>query len=144
MRGTVSPFHVAMSKDIRLLIRVRPCGPSSTTYNRRSRSEMARADTICSQGRGERGRALPGPFPGCSHCMPFLSRYPFLVARSLPCSCPAMQTLRSTQTQRMPARVPCTCLRGPLVCACPAPAGACSPFLCACAVKYIQPKCSMR
>jgi len=54
MRGTVSPCHVALLKDTRLLVRVRPCGPSSTIFDRRSRSKMARADTFCSQGRGNR------------------------------------------------------------------------------------------
>jgi len=58
-RRTVSPCHVALSTDSRLLIQVRPCGPSSTTLNRRSWSKMARADTIYSQGRSESGRALP-------------------------------------------------------------------------------------
>ena len=53
MRGTVSQCHVALSKDTWLLIWVRPFGPSLTTFNRRSCSKMARADTICSQGRGE-------------------------------------------------------------------------------------------
>jgi len=41
MRGTVSPCHVALSKDKRLLVWVRPCGPSSTISEMRSRSEMA-------------------------------------------------------------------------------------------------------
>jgi len=42
-----------------------PCGPFSTTFNRRSRSKMAQAGTIWSQGHhgGERGRVLPGTFP---------------------------------------------------------------------------------
>ena len=52
MRGTVLPCHVALSKDTWLLVRVRPCGPSSTISERRSQVKMARADTFCSQGRG--------------------------------------------------------------------------------------------
>jgi len=59
MRRTVSLCHVALSTDSRLLIQVRPCGPSSTTFNRRSQSKMARVDMIYSQGRSESGRALP-------------------------------------------------------------------------------------
>ena len=65
------------------------------------------------------------------------------VARCLPCSCPATQTQRSTQTHRLHARVPCTCLHGPLVRACPAPAGACYSPPCACAVQYIRSTCSI-
>jgi len=38
MRGTVLPCHVALSKDNQLLVRVRPCGPCSTIFERRSRS----------------------------------------------------------------------------------------------------------
>ena len=45
MCGTVSLCHVALSKDTRLLVRVRPCGPPSTIFDRRSRSRMSRADT---------------------------------------------------------------------------------------------------
>jgi len=119
------PCHVALSKDTWLLIRVRPCGPFSTTFKRRSRSKMARADTICSQGRGEQGRALPGTFPRVlpPHALCEHVPVPCLVARPLPCSCPALQTRRSTQPQRLHARalhllarpigtcVPCTCWR---------------------------------
>jgi len=143
IRGTLSPCHVPMSKDILLLIRVRQCGPSSITFNRRSQSKMARADTICRQGVGQQGCTCQVPISGFFHCMPSVSMYPCLAACSLPCSCPAMQTRRSTQTQRLHARVPCTCLRGPLVRACPAPASACSPSPCMCAVNYIRLKCSI-
>ena len=59
MRRTISLCRVALSTDSRLLIQVRPCGPSSTTFNRCSWSKMARADMIYNQGRGESGRALP-------------------------------------------------------------------------------------
>ena len=48
-----------ISTDSRLLIQVRPCGPSSTTFNRCSWSKMARADMIYNQARGESGRTLP-------------------------------------------------------------------------------------
>jgi len=138
MRGTVSPCHVALSKtpathsgaSVRAIL---------TTFNRRSRSNMAQAVTICSQGRGERGYAWPGTFP---RVLPLHALYehvpvPFLVARSLPCSCPAMQTRRSTQTQSLDARVPCTCLRGPLVRACSAPACVCFTCPCPCAVLHL-------
>jgi hypothetical protein len=46
--------RVVLSKDTRLLVRVRPCGPSSTISERRSQSKMAQVDTFCSQGRGNR------------------------------------------------------------------------------------------
>jgi len=52
MRGTVPPCQLALLKYTRLLIRVRPCGPSSTISERRSRSKMAQVNTFCSQGRG--------------------------------------------------------------------------------------------
>jgi len=65
------------------------------------------------------------------------------VARCLPCFCPATQTQRSTQTHKMHVRVPCTCLHGPLVRACPAPAGACYSLPCACAVQNIWLTCSI-
>jgi len=54
------PYRCAMWHCLqnRLLIQVWPCGPSSTTFHRRSWLKMARADTIYSQGRSESGRAL--------------------------------------------------------------------------------------
>ena len=74
MRRTVSLCHVALSTDSRLLIQVRPpaCGPSSTTFNRRSWSKMAPADMIYSQGRGESGhdekrRHNVCPYPRACH-----------------------------------------------------------------------------
>ena len=58
MRGTVSPYHVALLKDTRLLVWLRLCGPCSTIFERRSRSRWheptrsaARgAETVCAPG----------------------------------------------------------------------------------------------
>ena len=105
--------------------------------------KMARADTICSRGCRERGRALPGTRVLQLHALCEHVPVPCLVVRPLLCSCPALQTQRSTQTQRLHACVPCTCLRGPLVRACPAPAGACLPCACACTLSSIRSACSI-
>ena len=105
MRGTVSPCKVELSEDTRLLVRVRPCGPPSTIFDRRSRSRMARADTIGSQGRVHRvGRIEPAAgHPTSGHRC---TRHPIAGARvfcfpwpcALPCvcvcvSCPCLRTL---------------------------------------------------
>ena len=50
VRGSVPLGHVALSRHTRLLVRLRPCGPSSTISERRSRSKMARADTCYMPG----------------------------------------------------------------------------------------------
>jgi len=130
MRGTESLCHVALSKDTRLLIRVRPCGPFSTSFNRRSRSKMARAYTggfwwpvVPRYSASDKSVALPRLCASTLH----------LPARTLP-SFACLPASLCWQIPRACERV--WCLRGPLVRECPALVCACLPCACVCALSY--------
>jgi len=142
MRGAMSPCHVALSKDTRLLIRVRSSGPSSTTLNRRSRPKMARAQQT-RQGPATR----PVPLPGYLHRIS-----PFVCACFAPV-CAYTAPVCAFQSRLVLAEAPCLqvcvlCLRGPFVCACLAPACACfhhatANVLCACASSCTMSTCGI-
>ena len=106
MRGTVSPCHVALSEDTRLLVRVRPCGPCSTIFERRSRSRWHEPTRSAARG------AETGCAPGNSH-------------KSSDTSLDLLPTLRSfgPSFSRVAFRLAqVLALHGLPVCACSAPA----------------------
>ena len=165
MRGTVSPCHVALSEDTRLLVRVRPCGPCSTIFERRSRSRWH--EPTRSAARGAETGCAPGKFettPKSSatglDLMPTVRSFGIVVGRiSLLANYAKVQRQRhvsdTTATRlrvpclrlcvcqpacvgryRVPARA-CGALHRPLVRECPALFCACLPCACACALSAL-------
>jgi len=68
--------HVALLKDTLLFIRVRPCGPSSTTFNRHSRSAKRHWQVV---------KRLSGLTR--SGCQPVLKAIPRLIHIQSTCAC---------------------------------------------------------
>ena len=69
MRGTVSPCHVAFLRDTWLPIRVRPCGPSSTTQFKYPCFVLLRFPyRVLVLQRGQLLRACPAPACACFPC----------------------------------------------------------------------------
>ena len=149
MRGTVSPYHVALLEDTRLLVWLRLCGPCSTIFERRSRSRWheptrsaARgAETGCAPGKNNPkssdtsldliptlrsfGPSLEGRIsPGSGACTVWPSFLRVLcTCLRVPCLCFCVCQSACVGGHHVPARA--WCLRGSRVRECP-------PFVCAC------------
>ena len=114
MRGTVSPCHMALSKDTRLLVRVRPCGqeqPQVFGYEPQPDAHTALVRFIIHHSRGSRFA-----WPRCLRCMAFLfARTLHLPARTLPlflCSPVCLCQSACDGGHRVPARA-CSACAGP-------------------------------